>query len=117
MGFWKKLGTIVGRVAVQAGIGALEAKASGKPITIGTVGPGVLGDVLKRSEEPEEKESPQQKFGVMFNERGPDGSFTGRVRYFTDVDLARRFATSMGTEAMQAVETEQGTKLVPIGKG
>lgn len=118
MGFWKKLGTIVGRVAVQAGIGALEAKASGKPITIGTVGPGVLGDVLRRREEPP---APPAVLDIWEGDIRPveltvgylavsyrvDGrSGYRRIRYFTDLESAWQFADERKSKVMRLAETD-----------
>lgn len=113
MGFWKKLGTIVGRVAVQAGIGALEAKASGKPITIGTVGPGVLGDVLRREaiqEEAFQLPVPDQEGLIAVAYEAPVSSRRSetRIRYFTDMQLAREFAKEMAVAVLVSVDTGDG---------
>lgn len=114
MGFWKKLGTIVGRVAVQAGIGALEAKASGKPITIGTVGPWVLGDVLKRREAIQEEAFqlpvPDQEGLIAVAYEAPVSSRRSetRIRYFTDMQLAREFAKEMAVAVLVSVDTGDG---------
>ena len=122
MGFWKKFGTIVGRVAVQAGIGALEAKASGKPITIGTVGPGVLVDVLKRrSEVPPAPPAPPAVLDIWEGDIRPGEVTVGylavwyrvdgkvgyrRIRYFTDIESAWQFADEKKSKVMRLAETD-----------
>jgi hypothetical protein len=127
MGFWKKLGGFLGRTAITAAAGALEAKASGKPITIGTVGPGVLGDVLRRSEEPVEVPVESWEGDVLpkcvgegwlcvryWAERS-DGRW-GRIRYFDNVEQALKFATKVGSSVVQAANTGNGLIWVPLRK-
>lgn len=121
MGFWKKLGGFLGRTAVQAGIGALEAKASGKPITIGTVGPGVLNEELKRisneTSPPEvveiwegEHYPPSVREGtlsVAFFANGHNGKnreHFRKFRYFADVEAAQAFAESKNSVVRVAEE-------------
>lgn len=117
MGFWKKLGTIVGRVAVQAGIGALEAKASGKPITIGTVGPGVLGDVLRREaiqEEAFQLPVPDREglIAVAYEAQVTSRRTETRIRYYTDMQRAREFAKEMAVPVLVSVDTGEGLEWI-----
>ena len=135
MGFWKKFGTIVGRVAVQAGVSALEAKASGKPITIGTVGPGVLNEELRRisnetsppPEVPEvveiwegEQYPPSVREGTLsvgFTVRQRNGIQRTRIRYFSDADSALKFEKSVGAVVLGVrltVMTERELNWIPL---
>jgi hypothetical protein len=124
MGFWRKLGEIAGRMAVTAAAGAVQAKASGKPITIGTVGPGVLGDVLQSSgvtpavERRSGLPAPvvEGSIAVAFEVVGVDRERLTRVRYFTDMEMARKFADAMGAEVIRSVDTGEGLAWVPVGK-
>ena len=126
MGFWKKFGTIVGRVAVQAGVSALEAKASGKPITIGTVGPGVLNEELRRISNETSPPVMREGVGVMdpkdwippvtSNRFGVYEAVDGkhRIWYYEGLEEARAHAAKVGSMVMEAVETRSGYQWVPV---
>ncbi|MCC6481913.1 MAG: hypothetical protein IT554_05835 [Sphingomonadaceae bacterium] len=124
MGFWKKFGTIVGRVAVQAGVSALEAKASGKPITIGTVGPGVLGDVLRRGEETDapysQREMPAPVGLGLYSVFDPTAKAGGRlddIRFFTNFERADEFAQLVRSTVMMSERVGDRLEWVPVAKG
>ncbi len=129
MGFWKKLGAFLGRTAVTAAAGALDAKASGKPITIGTVGPGVLGDVLRRSEEPPAPPAPPAVLDIWEGDIRPGEVTVGylavwyrvdgkvgyrRIRYFTDLESAWQFADEKKSKVMRLTDTDGRKHLVEL---
>jgi hypothetical protein len=129
MGFWKKLGGFLGRTAITAAAGALEAKASGKPITIGTVGPGVLGDVLRRSEETVEAQAPPPiAMGFERIKRWPALNMANifavynptadNLWFCSDFKKTQEFALEVEGEIFQSVKTAQGIYVwVPMENG
>ena len=132
MGIWKKALGWFGRTAVTAAAGALEAKASGKPITIGTVGPEVLEAVLRdpdasrglkvSGEISEGDRYPsfvkEGTFVVQYPVYGLDGLCSNKVRFFEDSEQAVAYAMSIHASVGVAIVDKDGRlKWVPAGKG